>query len=76
MIIRYLLLIFQEAIDRISYYRGSSDTATAFMTVRTQVFTAENGDRDQVRNLVVVLTDGGSDDNARTINEVCWLLRS
>ena len=54
-----------EAIDYIPYRYGSTNTADALNTMRTQMFTAANGDRPGVPNVAIVITDGVSNINSR-----------
>ena len=54
-----------QAIDRIPYRYGSTNTADALETMRTQMFSAANGDRANVPNLAIVITDGVSNINSR-----------
>lgn len=59
----------QEAIRRIRYVRGTTNTAAAIRYVRTFMFTVVTGDRLDVPNYVVLITDGASDDSLQTIGE-------
>ncbi|ELT92983.1 hypothetical protein CAPTEDRAFT_220507 [Capitella teleta] len=52
-----------QAIDGITYSRGRTNTADALRVARTQMFTQANGDRFDVQNYAVVLTDGESNVN-------------
>lgn len=54
-----------HAIDAIPYRHGSTNTADAIRTMRTQMFTQVNGDRPNVDNIAVVVTDGVSNINSR-----------
>ena len=56
----------QSAISSLSYSRGSTYTNAALEYVRTEMLTSAAGDRSNVRNVVVVVTDGRSDDKAAT----------
>ena len=56
----------QSAISSLGYARGSTNTAAALEYVRTRMLTSAAGDRSNVSNVVVVLTDGGSDDPTAT----------
>jgi len=56
----------QSAVLSLSYSRGGTDTAGALEYVRTMMLTSAAGDRINVPNVVVVLTDGHSDDAADT----------
>ena len=51
------------AIDAIHYTGGGTYTPGALETVRTEMFTAANGDRADVRNIAIVVTDGESNGN-------------
>ena len=53
------------AIDAIPYRYGSTNTADALKTMRTEMFTAANGDRPGVPNIAIVVTDGVSNINSR-----------
>ena len=53
------------AIDDIPYRYGSTNTADALNTMRTQMYTAANGDRPDVPNVAIVITDGVSNINSR-----------
>uniref|UniRef100_A0A2C9LZH0 VWFA domain-containing protein n=1 Tax=Biomphalaria glabrata TaxID=6526 RepID=A0A2C9LZH0_BIOGL len=54
-----------NAIDDIPYRYGSTNTADALKTLRSVMFTAGNGDRSDVDNVAVVVTDGVSNINSR-----------
>ena len=56
----------QSAIMALSYSRGKTNTADALAYVRTSMLTSSAGDRSNVSNVVVVLTDGESDDERAT----------
>ncbi|CAC5388786.1 Delta-like protein 1,Neurogenic locus notch homolog protein 2,Fibropellin-3,Delta-like protein 4,Sushi, nidogen and EGF-like domain-containing protein 1,Sushi, von Willebrand factor type A, EGF and pentraxin domain-containing protein 1,Delta-like protein C,Fibropellin-1,Delta-like protein B,Neurogenic locus notch homolog protein 1 [Mytilus coruscus] len=59
-----------EAIDDLPYIYGSTHTFDALNKMRSQMFTAANGDRDGVPNVAVILTDGVSNLNSgKTILE-------
>ena len=58
----------QAEIDRARYYHGTTDTASALLTVKEQVFVPENGDRPEAPNVVLLLSDGESDDPDETFN--------
>lgn len=53
------------AIDDIPYRPGNTNTADALKTMRSDMFTAFNGDRPDVPNVAVVITDGVSNTNSR-----------
>ena len=52
-----------SAIDAIHYTGGGTYTPGALKTVRTEMFTAANGDRASVNNIAIVVTDGVSNGN-------------
>jgi len=54
----------QSAISSLTYQGGSSNTAAALTYVRTSMLTSAAGDRSNVSNVVVLLTDGQSDNSA------------
>jgi len=51
---------FQSAIQSINYPGGNTNTAAALEYVRTRMLTSAAGDRSNIPNVVVVLTDGSS----------------
>ncbi|KAH9490807.1 Collagen alpha-4(VI) chain, partial [Bulinus truncatus] len=54
-----------NAINDITYRYGGRNTADALRTMRSVMFTPENGDRPGVNNVAVVVTDGVSNINSR-----------
>lgn len=48
------------AIDDVEYRYGDTNTAAALRIMRTEMFTPENGDREDAPNIALVLTDGVS----------------
>ncbi|XP_076075787.1 matrilin-2-like [Mytilus galloprovincialis] len=52
-----------EAIGAIRYRSGATNTADGLKIMRTQMFTAPNGDRNGVTNKLLILTDGVSNIN-------------
>lgn len=54
-----------EAIDNIQYIYGSTNTADGLRTMRQEMFTTDNGDRPDVMNIAIVITDGVSNINSR-----------
>ncbi|XP_021360849.1 matrilin-4-like [Mizuhopecten yessoensis] len=58
-----------QAIDEIPYISGGTNTADALMTMRN-MFNPNDGDRDGVPNICIILTDGESSINSqRTVPE-------
>ncbi|XP_061165063.1 matrilin-2-like [Saccostrea echinata] len=59
-----------KAVDNISWQYGSTNTADALLIMHDTMFTAINGDRADVPNICIVITDGVSNINyGRTIPE-------
>jgi len=56
----------QSAISALRYSGGSTDTAAALAHVRRSMLTSAAGDRGNVPNVVVILTDGRSDSQSAT----------
>ncbi len=49
---------YTNAIRGLPYLGGNTNTTGAFRQIRTDVFTPANGDRPNVQNLIIVVTDG------------------
>jgi len=62
----------QSAILALTYSGGGTNTAGALEYVRTKMLTSAAGDRSNIPNVVVVLTDGQSD-NAN-FTQVCKMV--
>ena len=60
----------QSAIMALSYSGGKTNTADALAYVRTSMLTSSAGDRINVSNVVVVLTDGRSENKSATLVSV------
>ncbi|XP_059165052.1 uncharacterized protein LOC131947771 [Physella acuta] len=59
-----------QAISAIPYISGWTNTADGLRTMRTTMFSLEHGDRPNITNIAVVITDGQSNRNSeRTIPE-------
>lgn len=59
-----------NAVGNLPIIYGSTNTADALKVLRTEMFTAENGDRPENNNIAILFTDGVSNINAwRTIPE-------
>ena len=56
-----------NAIDDIPYRYGSTNTADALLRMRSDMFTSRNGDRSDVENICIIVTDGVSNINARRV---------
>jgi len=64
----------QSAISSLSYAGGGTNTAAALAYVRTTMLTPAAGDRGDIPNVVVVLTDGQSNNANHT--QVCKMFRT
>lgn len=53
-------------IKTIPYTRGTTNIADALMFARERMFTSSNGDRRNIRNMIVIITDGESDNEVQT----------
>jgi len=62
----------QRAISRLTYSAGGTNTAAALAYVRTTMLTSAAGARSNLPNVVVVLTDGNS--NNRNYTKVSKML--
>ncbi|XP_062587342.1 collagen alpha-6(VI) chain-like isoform X4 [Saccostrea cucullata] len=58
-----------NAIDKISWIFGSTNTADAIRDMREKYFSFANGDRWDARNIAVILTDGVSNINANRLQD-------
>ncbi|KAK3581965.1 hypothetical protein CHS0354_023436 [Potamilus streckersoni] len=59
-----------DAISAISFAKGSAtNTFDALRVLRTEFFNEKNGDRPDVPNIAIVLTDGESSNKASTVHE-------
>ena len=56
-----------KAIQNIQYIRGSTNTAEAIRYVLDNSFTPEAGDRDTADNVLIVITDGQSNNKSQTL---------
>lgn len=53
-----------DSIDDIVYIYGSTNTADGLLTMHNEMFTKLNGDRSDVDNIAIVITDGISNINS------------
>uniref|UniRef100_A0A3Q3QYN1 Collagen, type XIV, alpha 1b n=1 Tax=Monopterus albus TaxID=43700 RepID=A0A3Q3QYN1_MONAL len=58
-----------DAINRISYKGGNTKTGRAIQHVKENIFTVEGGVRKGVPNVLVVLTDGRSQDDVNKVSK-------
>ena len=54
-----------QAIEQIDFSRGRTNTADALRMMRSQMFSRASGDRSDVPNFAIVITDGQSNINKR-----------
>lgn len=60
----------QDAVDKIEYMAGSTNTAKALSVMRNDMFAKENGARDKASKVAIIITDGTSNINYhKTISE-------
>jgi uncharacterized protein with von Willebrand factor type A (vWA) domain len=59
---------FNKEIEKVAYSYGNTNTADAIRTMRTQMFRKENGDRDGIKNVAVIVTDGVSNMNHQLVS--------
>lgn len=52
-----------QALQYIKYNGGRTNTAAALFHTRTQLFTQNNGDRENIPNVLIIITDGNSNIN-------------
>ena len=58
------------AVDRIGYSFGYTHIADALNVAQRQMFLPERGDREDARNIIVLLTDGKANVEAKQILQV------
>jgi len=58
-----------QAVNNMTIIASSTDTSTALKIMRTVVFNSANGDRPDVNNVGIVVTDGQSDNASATASE-------
>lgn len=54
-----------EAVDKIPYTYGSTNTADSLKSMREELFNPTRGDRPDAPNIAIILTDGVSNINSR-----------
>jgi len=58
-----------QAVENMGVVASSTDTSSALRIMRTVIFSPNNGDRPEVNNVGIIITDGQSDDNQATVQE-------
>lgn len=61
------------ALNNVTYVPGATNTGLALDYTRTVMFTSANGDRPGSTNIVIMVTDGGSNDRSATSNAAALL---
>jgi len=64
-----MTLVGLQAVKGMTVVASSTNTSSALKIMRTVVFSSANGDRPDVSNVGIVITDGQSDDNKATAAE-------
>ena len=59
----------QNRVNNTDFVGGGTDTAGGIRDMHFKQFTSANGDRPNVQNIAIIITDGRSSDNAMTISE-------
>lgn len=59
----------RDAINGMEYTRGTTNTAAGLKYVRERLFNGRGGDRRDVNNVIVILTDGNSNEKEKTVTE-------
>ena len=54
-----------DAIEKVPYITGNTNTADGLATIGTSMFVDKNGDRPDVENIAILVTDGQSNINSR-----------
>ena len=64
-----MLAVYVQAVENITIIKSTTNTSTALNVMRTVVFSTDNGDRPDVNNIGIVITDGQSDNSKATAAE-------
>ena len=62
-----------DAIQKMRHLHGRPDTSKALQFVREEMFSEANGDRPDVVNVVIIVTDGSSVDRHETVRQAVLL---
>ena len=65
-----------QAIGNLPYMYGSTNTADALKLLRTEMFTADNGDRPENNNIAILFTDGRANINRNRTFLEAYLAKS
>ena len=55
--------------SKLTYAHGTTNTAAALRYARDNMFLSTNGGRNNIKDVIVIITDGGSNDFAATLRE-------
>lgn len=55
-------------IDNVPYNYGNTNTADAIKTMRREMFNKRNGEREGIKNIAVIITDGVSNMNNQLVS--------
>lgn len=58
-----------DAVDRMSHTRGDTYTDSALRYLHNNMYTRSRGDRERVKNVALLITDGASKEPERTLTE-------
>lgn len=61
-------LTLNKEIEKVAYSYGNTNTADAIRTMRRKMFQKENGDRENIKNVAVIITDGVSNINHNLVS--------
>ena len=59
-----------DAVRRVRYRGGKTNTADALRVAYTQMFSQFNGDRADAQNVLVVITDGDSNNKEQVYKNI------
>jgi len=65
-----------NAIRKIQYGGGGTNTADGLRLMRTEIFNHANGDRVGVQNVAILITDGDPDNRRAVFSEVAAVKRA
>jgi len=65
-----------KEIEKIQYGGGGTNTAAGLRLMRTEIFNHANGDRVDVQNVAILITDGDPDNRRAVLSEVAAVKRA
>ena len=72
-LIKFAEWLLRQVENMNEFFLGSTNTAESLLITRRDIFSTDNGDRRDRENVVVLLTDGSSDDSAASVQEATYL---